>query len=72
MAVLLEQHPLHPHLLERLMETVRPEFRAETFRPPRDSPVFFTGVCVVPDCPIMLSHASRGLCEGHSPRTRWG
>lgn len=50
------------------MQVVRPEFRGEVFHPPRDSPVFFLGVCVVPDCEVMVSHTARGLCEGHYQR----
>ncbi len=58
----------HPGLLERLMQTVRPEFRGEVFHPPRDSAVFFLGECVVSGCEVMVSHTARGLCEGHYQR----
>ncbi|MEU5547896.1 tyrosine-type recombinase/integrase [Streptomyces sioyaensis] len=68
MAVPLHQQHRRPLLLERLMETVRPEFRAEVFRPPRDCQVFFQGICVVPDCTVMISHTARGLCGGHYQR----
>lgn len=64
----LPHHPVHPHLLERLMQVVRPEFRGEVFHPPRESTVFFLGECVVPGCPVMVSHTARGLCEGHYQR----
>jgi integrase len=68
MALLAEQSHFPAHLLERLMEVVRPEFRADVFRPPRDSIVFFTGECVVEPCPTLVSHTARGLCEGHYQR----
>ena len=58
----------HPRLLERLMEVVRPEFRGDVFHLPRDSKVFFAGICVVPDCPTMLIHTGLGLCRGHYQR----
>jgi hypothetical protein len=58
----------HPHLLERLVEVVRPEFRGEVFHPPHGSAVFFAGECVVASCPTMVSHTERGLCEGHYQR----
>jgi integrase len=62
------RHRARPHLLERLVEVVRPEFRAEVFHPPRDSPVFFSGVCAVGSCPTAISHTVRGLCSGHYQR----
>ncbi|WNV83144.1 tyrosine-type recombinase/integrase [Umezawaea sp. Da 62-37] len=68
MAALVERQRQGPQLLELLMETVRPEFRAEPFRPPRDSRVFYTGICVVPVCAILISHTAKGLCEGHYQR----
>ena len=55
-------------MLERLMEVVRPEFRAEVFLPPCDSPVFFQGTCRVPSCPTAISFASKGLCTRHHHR----
>lgn len=56
-------------LLARLMETVRPEFRGEAFFPPRDSPVFFQGVCRIPSCPTAVGTAARKqLCRGHYGR----
>ena len=51
------------------METVRPEFRGEEFFPPRDSPVFFQGVCRIPSCPTAVGAAVRKrLCRGHYER----
>lgn len=58
----------HPHLLARLVEVVRPQFRAEVFHPPRDSEVFCAGTCAVCDCPTMISHTARGICAGHYKR----
>ena len=55
-------------MLERLMEVVRPEIRAEVFLPPCDSPVFFQGTCRVPSCPTAISFASKGLCTRHHHR----
>lgn len=67
-----EQHggsPAESGLLARLMETVRPEFRSEDFYPPRDSPVFFQGVCRIPSCPTAMGAAVRKqLCRGHYAR----
>jgi integrase len=60
-----ESRTVRARLLELLMAEVRPEFRAEVFLPDKDSPVFYRGVCVVPACPVAVSHAARGLCEGH-------
>ncbi|MFD8532266.1 tyrosine-type recombinase/integrase [Streptosporangium canum] len=55
-------------LLEHLMAVVRPEFRAEVFHPPKDSPVFFHGVCRVPSCPTSISFTTKELCQGHYQR----
>ncbi|MCX5163726.1 tyrosine-type recombinase/integrase [Streptomyces sp. NBC_00264] len=55
-------------LLARLMETVRPEFRAEVFCPPRDSPVFFPGECRIPSCPTTLTMGRLKLCRTHHHR----
>ncbi|MFG2003112.1 tyrosine-type recombinase/integrase [Spirillospora sp. NPDC048911] len=68
MAAPIVQGRVHPHLLEHLVEVVRPEFRAEIFHPPRDSAVFFSGLCTVISCPTAISHTARGLCEGHYQR----
>lgn len=57
-------------LLERLMKAVRPEFRADIFLPPVDSPVFWQGACRVPSCPTMISFAALGLCNAHYHRRR--
>lgn len=54
-----------PLLLERLMEVVRPEFRADVFHPPQDSAVFFYGFCRVPACPIAVTHGALMLCGSH-------
>jgi integrase len=65
----MEQGPERaPGLLERLMEVVRPEFRGEVFYPPRDSLVFVQGTCRISACGIVLSFASRRLCQGHYQR----
>lgn len=55
-------------LTERLLALVRPEFRGEVFYPPRDSPVFFHGVCRVGSCPTAISATAKGLCQGHYQR----
>ncbi|MDI9886729.1 tyrosine-type recombinase/integrase [Streptomyces sp. HNM0645] len=52
-------------LLAKLMETVRPEFRADVFRPPRDSPTFFPGECRIPSCPTTLTMGRLLLCRTH-------
>ncbi|MFE9297854.1 tyrosine-type recombinase/integrase [Streptomyces niveus] len=52
-------------LLAKLMETVRPEFRAEVFCPPRDSPVFFPGECRIASCPTALTMGRLKLCRTH-------
>jgi integrase len=54
-----------PMLLERLMEVVRPEFRADVFHPPQDSPVFFYGFCRIPACPSAVIHGALMLCASH-------
>jgi len=54
-------------LLGKLMEVVRPEFRAEVLTFAAEDPVFGGGACSVPAC---RRHArSRGLCQGH--HLRW-
>ncbi|MEV8632644.1 tyrosine-type recombinase/integrase [Streptosporangium sp. NPDC051023] len=55
-------------LLERLVAVVRPEFRAEVFHPPKNSPVFFQGICRIPSCPTAISFAAKELCQGHYQR----
>ncbi|MEU3774249.1 tyrosine-type recombinase/integrase [Streptomyces sp. NPDC032472] len=55
-------------LLAKLMATVRPEFRAEVFCPPRDSPTFFPGECRVPSCPSALTMGRLLLCRTHHHR----
>ncbi|MFI7131586.1 hypothetical protein ACIBQ1_38330 [Nonomuraea sp. NPDC050153] len=58
-------------LLERLMATVRPEFRTgEEFYPPPDSPVFFQGICRIPACTRAVSFSVKGLCTHHYGRWR--
>jgi integrase len=61
--------PAEAGLLARLMEAVRPEFRGEVFFPPRDSPVFFRGLCRIPSCPTAMgTAASKQLCRRHYGR----
>ena len=67
----LTQHLTHPGLLERLMQTVRPEFRGEVFYPPRDSAVFFLGECAVPGCEVMVSHTARRFPPQPNSVTGW-
>lgn len=55
-------------LLERLMEAVRPEFRAEVFRPARDNAVFVRGECRLANCPNVVDHSGRGICNSHYQR----
>ncbi|MEV7395129.1 site-specific recombinase [Streptomyces sp. NPDC091215] len=55
-------------LLGKLMKTVRPEFRAEAFCPPRDSPVFFPGECRIPSCSTTLTMGRLRLCRTHHHR----
>lgn len=66
----MAEHRAPATLLERLMEVVRPEFRAEVFHPPLDSPVFFQGTCRVTSCPTAVSSAAKGLCDRHYHRWR--
>jgi integrase len=47
------------------MQAVRPQFRAEVFRPDRDDTVFVRGECRLVNCPNMVGHPSRGLCDSH-------
>ncbi|ROO59112.1 site-specific recombinase XerD [Micromonospora sp. Llam0] len=55
-------------LLERLMRAVRPEFRADVFRPGRDDAVFVRGECRLVNCLNMVGHPVRGLCDSHYQR----
>jgi integrase len=55
-------------LLERLMEAVRPEFRAEVLRPARDDPVFVRGECRLANCPNVVGRSARGVCDSHYHR----
>jgi integrase len=52
-------------LLERLMQVVRPEFRAEVFIPPRGHSVFFYGECRLPSCVTAIHRPRMGLCKAH-------
>lgn len=52
-------------LLERLMQVVRPEFRAEVFIPPRGRSVFFYGECRLPSCATAIHRPRLGLCKAH-------
>jgi len=55
-------------LLERLMQAVRPQFRAEVFRPARDDMVFVAGECRLPNCPNVVGQSARGICDSHYQR----
>jgi integrase len=55
-------------LLERLMRQVRTEFRAQVFRPARDSMVFLRGECRLVNCPNMVGRSARGICNSHYQR----
>jgi Phage integrase family len=55
-------------LHERLLEIVRPEFRAEVVRVAADDPVFGRGACDVDQC--RRSAWTRRLCHGHYLRWR--
>jgi hypothetical protein len=63
-------HPGHGRagLLEKLLATVRTEFRTEIYRPDPDDPVFVSLACAVLDCGRVVSQ--RGLCNGHVIRWR--
>jgi hypothetical protein len=54
-------------LVERLMATVRPEFRSAVLEFGATDPVFGGGACRVPACP--RSARGHGLCQGH--HLRW-
>jgi site-specific recombinase XerD len=59
--------PRRPGLLQRLLGTVRPEFRADVLVFPADDPVFGDGACRVAGCG--RSARGHGLCPGH--HLRW-
>jgi integrase len=59
--------PRRPGLLQRLLGTVRPEFRADVLVFPADDPVFGGGACRVAGCG--RSARGHGLCPGH--HLRW-
>ena len=65
MTALVEPRTDRGRLLALLMGEVRPRFRGDVFLPDRDDPVFYRGVCAVESCPVAISHAALGLCEGH-------
>jgi integrase len=61
------QYQIAAGLLEKLMATVRPEFRAdELVRDPAD-PVFGGAICRVASCP-RTAWGGRGLCAAHHDR----
>lgn len=47
------------------MGAVRPEFRAEVFRPARDDTVFVRGECRLANCPNVVGRSARGICDSH-------
>jgi len=55
-------------LLERLLATIRCEFRTELYRPDPGDPVFVAPECAVTGCDNVASQ--RGLCNGHIIRWR--
>jgi integrase len=59
--------PRRAGLLQRLLGTVRPEFRADVLVFPADDPVFGGGACRVAGCG--RSARGHGLCPGH--HLRW-
>lgn len=61
--------PVGGGLLQRLMQQVRVEFRADVFRPDRDDAVFVRGECRLVNCRNMVGHPVRGLCDSHY--TKW-
>ncbi|GAA0437536.1 hypothetical protein Acor_49680 [Acrocarpospora corrugata] len=60
--------PAGAGLLEKLLASVRAEFRAEVYHPDRDDPVFVTTECAVDGCDRLV--AQHGLCNGHVIRWR--
>ena len=50
------------------MEAVRPEFRAEVFRATRNDTVFVRGDCRLVNCPNVVDHSARGVCNSHYQR----
>jgi hypothetical protein len=55
-------------LLEKLLASVRAEFRTEIYRPDPADPVFVVAECAVNGCDRLV--AQRGLCNGHVIRWR--
>jgi site-specific recombinase XerD len=55
-------------LLEKLLATVRTEFRTEIYRPAHNDPVFISPACTVVDCGRVV--IQQGLCNGHAIRWR--
>jgi integrase len=64
----IERVPGRSGLLEKLLASVRAEFRNEIYRPAPDDPVFVPGECAVSGCDRVV--AQRGLCNGHAIRWR--
>jgi site-specific recombinase XerD len=62
--------PRRSGLLEQLMAVVRPEFRAETYVPASDNPVFGADECAVAGCDRTAAVSRRGLCNAHAIRYR--
>jgi integrase len=58
-----------PGLLERLLATVRPEFRVEVLVPGADDVILGAPACVVPGCG-RVRRERNGLCRGHLARWR--
>jgi hypothetical protein len=58
-------------LLERLMATVRPEFRGDMFVPTVGDLIFSGPACAVPGCARACYQRSSGLCRAHMDRYRW-
>jgi hypothetical protein len=64
----IERVPGRSGLLEKLLASVRAEFRNEIYHPAPDDPVFVPGECAVSGCDRVV--AQRGLCNGHAIRWR--
>lgn len=64
----IERVPGRSGLLEKLLASVRAEFRNEIYHPAPDDAVFVTGECAVSGCDRVLEQ--RGLCNGHAIRWR--
>jgi integrase len=58
----------HGGLLEKLMATVRPEFRVDVFVPDAGDPIFAGPPCAVAGCQRPRGHVASGLCRPHLQR----